>query len=536
AGDGGERVVEPYGTADLFDPVRRSRPVPVPEDLAGEGADGTVWGEGAGILVLERLSDARRNGHSVLAVVRGSAVNQDGASNGLTAPNGPSQQRVIRQALRNAGVSAADVDVVEAHGTGTALGDPIEAQALLATYGRERTDGPLWLGSVKSNLGHTQAAAGVAGVMKMVLAMQRESLPATLHVDRPSSHVDWEAGQVRLLTESRVWPRGERPRRAGVSAFGISGTNAHVILEEAPTETADKPSGETHSPSSSQLPVVPWLLSGRDADGLRGQAGRLAAHLLANPASPADLGHSLATTRAVLPHRAVVLGPGLDELSRGVRALADGEQHPAVVTGQALKGRTAWAFTGQGSQRPGMGRELHDRFPEFRRALDEVCDLLDAELGADEPGHLPLREIMFTGVPETLARTGHAQPALFALQVALIALLRSWGMRPDCVLGHSVGEFAAAYAAGVFELPDAVRLVAARARLMQALPEGGAMAAIEASQEEVARLLDGVGADLQEPDGSLGAGDGGERVVEPYGTADLFDPVRRSRPVPVPED
>ncbi|MFC5216432.1 SDR family NAD(P)-dependent oxidoreductase, partial [Streptomyces coerulescens] len=404
--------------------------------------------------------------------------------NGLTAPNGPSQQRVIRQALRNAGVRAADVDVVEAHGTGTALGDPIEAQALLSIYGQERTDGPLWLGSVKSNLGHTQAAAGVAGVIKLVLAMQREALPATLHVDRPSSHVDWEAGQVRLLTESRVWPRGERPRRAGVSAFGISGTNAHVILEEAPADRTDE--------ASTQLSTTPWLLAGRDPDSLRAQAERLATHLTAHPASTTDLGHSLATTRAVLTHRAVVLGPGLDELRDGVRALADGEPHPAVVTGHTLKGRTAWVFTGQGSQRPGMGRELHDAFPEFRRALDEVCELLDTELGADEPGRLlPLRDIMFTGDPETLARTGHAQPALFALQVALVALLRSWGMRPDSVLGHSVGEFAAAYAAGVFELPDAVRLVAARARLMQALPEGGAMAAIEATEAEVGGVLDG---------------------------------------------
>ncbi|MFF3822210.1 SDR family NAD(P)-dependent oxidoreductase, partial [Streptomyces bluensis] len=284
----------------------------------------------------------------------------------------------------------------------------------------------------------------------------------------------------------RSWPRGERPRRAGVSAFGISGTNAHVILEEAPAD-----SSESDLDSPVQLPVTPWLLAGRDDDSLRAQAGHLAAHLTATSASPTDLGYSLATTRAVLTHRAVVLGPGLDELSGGVRALADGEQHPAVVTGHTLKGRTAWVFTGQGSQRPGMGRELHDLFPEFRRALDEVCELLDAELGAEDPGHVPLRDIMFTGDPETLARTGHAQPALFALQVALIALLRSWGLRPDCVLGHSVGEFAAAYAAGVFELPDAVRLVAARARLMQALPEGGAMAAIEATEDEVAGVLGG---------------------------------------------
>ncbi|MFG2557300.1 SDR family NAD(P)-dependent oxidoreductase, partial [Streptomyces sp. NPDC048581] len=301
----------------------------------------------------------------------------------------------------------------------------------------------------------------------------------------------------------RPWSRGERPRRAGVSAFGISGTNAHVILEEAPAERAERPSDEPDR--TTELPLTPWLLAGRDADSLRAQAERLAAHLPTNPASPADLGHSLATTRAVLTHRAVVLGSGRDELSTGVRALADGEQHPAVVTGHVLKGRTAWMFTGQGSQRPGMGRELHDLFPEFRRALDEVCDLLDAELGAEDPGHIPLRELMFAGDAETLARTGYAQPALFALQVALVALLRSWGMRPDCVLGHSVGEFAAAYTAGVFELSDAVRLVAARARLMQALPVGGTMAAIEATEGEVAGAL---GADV-----ALAAVNGPQSVV-----------------------
>ncbi|MDG9715509.1 type I polyketide synthase [Streptomyces sp. DH24] len=450
-----------------------------------EGADGTVWGEGVGMLVLERLSDARRNGHPVLAVVRGSAVNQDGASNGLTAPNGPSQQRVIRQALKNAGVKAADVDAVEAHGTGTSLGDPIEAQAILATYGQDRQE-PLWLGSVKSNLGHTQAAAGAAGIIKMVLAFQRESLPRTLHADRPSSHVDWEAGAVRLLTDPRPWTRGDRPRRAGVSAFGISGTNAHVVLEEAPAEKTEQPR------PTAQLPVTPWIVTGRDADALRAQAARLGAHRSPQPASQADIGLSLATTRAVLTHRAVVLGPDTDTLRSGTRALADGDHHPALVTGQILKGRTAWMFTGQGSQRPGMGRELHDEFPEFRRALDEVCDLLDTELGATDPTHTPLRDTIFTAEPELLARTGCAQPALFALQVALVALLRSWGMRPDCVLGHSVGEFAAAHTAGVFALPDAVRLVAARARLMQALPGGGAMAALEGSEAEVTELLKGL--------------------------------------------
>ncbi|MFC4472308.1 SDR family NAD(P)-dependent oxidoreductase, partial [Streptomyces xiangluensis] len=296
-----------------------------------------------------------------------------------------------------------------------------------------------------------------------------------------------------------------------VSAFGISGTNAHVILEEPPVEKAEQPSSE---PDPTAL--TPWLLAGRDTESLRAQAERLAAHLPKNPASPADLGYSLATTRAVLTHRAVVLGTGPDELSTGVRALAAAEPHPAVVAGHVLKGRTAWMFTGQGSQRPGMGRELHDTFPEFRRALHEVCDLLDAELGAEDPAHRPLRELMFTGEPELLARTGYAQPALFALQVALVALLRSWGMRPDCVLGHSVGEFAAAYAAGVFELPDAVRLVAARSRLMQALPAGGAMAAIEATEDEVAEALD---------EGAVVAAVNGPRSVVVSGTEGAVDAV-----------
>ncbi|MEV0643077.1 SDR family NAD(P)-dependent oxidoreductase [Streptomyces sp. NPDC050619] len=437
-----------------------------------DGADGTGWSEGAGVLVLMRQSEAERRGHRVLAVVRGTAVNQDGASNGLTAPNGPAQQRVIRQALADAGVSPSQVHAVEAHGTGTRLGDPIEAQALLATYGQAREgDEPLWLGSVKSNLGHTQAAAGVAGVIKMVMALREQCLPRTLHVDRPSSHVDWSEGAVRLLTEERDWPRGEHPRRAGVSSFGISGTNAHAIIEEAPSASA----AQERRPDGPGLPVVPWVVSARSAEALRAQTRRLAPVA----ADPVDTGFSLVVTRALLEHRAVVLGSDLD-------ALRSGLAEPAI-TGSAVEGHTAWMFTGQGSQRPGMGRELYDAYPVFAAALDEVCALLDAELGFERP----LKRVLFADDPEQLNATGYAQSALFALQVSLVALLRSWGAAPDVVLGHSVGEFAAAYAAGVFELPGAVRLVAARARLMQALPEDGAMAAIEADEAEVAGRLDG---------------------------------------------
>ncbi|MGW1259920.1 type I polyketide synthase, partial [Streptomyces sp. NPDC002513] len=393
----------------------------------GDGADGTVWGEGVGLLVLERLSDARRNGRRVLAVVRGSAVNQDGVSNGLTAPNGPSQRRVIRQALRDAGVPASGVDVVEAHGTGTALGDPIEAQALLATYGQDR-ERPLWLGSVKSNLGHTQAAAGAAGIIKMILALQRETLPKTLNADRPSTHVDWDAGNVRLLTRPVPWPRGERSRRAGVSAFGLSGTNAHLVLEEAPQETTPE-AGPVR-----QLPVIPWVLTARDPDTLSAQANRLTTHLHENPASATDTGYSLALTRAALPHRAVVLAADADTLRTATHALARGEEHPAVVIGEVLKGRTAWMFTGQGSQRVGMGHELHAVHPVFARTFDDVCARFDTEFAATGAGHPSLRDLIFTGEEQTLARTGYAQAALFAVQVGLVELLRSWGVRPDGVV------------------------------------------------------------------------------------------------------
>ncbi len=487
-----------------------------------EGADGTGWGEGVGVLTLERLSAAERSGRRVLALLRGSAVNQDGASNGLTAPNGLAQQEVIRRALEDAGIEAADVNAVEAHGTGTRLGDPIEVEALIAAYcGGRRSGSPLWLGSVKSNIGHTQAAAGVAGVIKIVMALQHERLPKTLHVDAPTPEVDWP-GEIALLNEAAPWPR--RPasrRRAGVSSYGISGTNAHVIVEEAPAEEAAPveaapleaaPVAERSGRHARGLHAIPtaWVLSARSVEALQGQARRLAGLLAEQSLDPADVGLSLAGKTA-FEHRAVAIDGYGAQLRDGLDALASGLGAVNVIRGARLRGgeRLALMFTGQGAQRVGMGAELYGSSAVFAEAFDEVCGQMDRHLG------LSLAELVFgeAGGDADPAAGGDAgpgardgaglleetrltQPALFALEVALYRLIASHGVVPDFLIGHSIGELTAAFLAGVFSLQDACELIAARGRLMAALPRGGAMVAVQASEQEIVRSL-------QDCDGSV---------------------------------
>ncbi|MEU7206278.1 type I polyketide synthase [Streptomyces sp. NPDC045470] len=444
-----------------------------------EDGDGTSWSEGVGVLVVERLSDALRHGHDVLAVIRGSAVNQDGASNGMTAPNGPSQQRVIEAALTHARVAADEVDLIEAHGTGTRLGDPIEAQALIATYGTARQAGrPLYLGSLKSNIGHTQAAAGVAGVIKMVEAMRHGVMPKSLYADRPTTEVDWSAGTVELLADARPWERAGHPRRAAVSSFGMSGTNAHLVLEEYAGEPADE---EPVAAPAEGGPVA-LVVSGKSVAAVRAQAAVLGEFVAARPElALGDVAWSLVASRSVFDHRAVVVGAGRDEVLAGL-----GEVSGSTAAGA---GRVGVLFSGQGAQRVGMGRELADAFPVFAEVLGEVCGHVDPLLGRS------LRAVMWEGPAETLERTEFAQPALFAFEVALARLWQSWGVSFATVAGHSVGEIAAAVVAGVLSLEDAAQLAVSRGALMQALPEGGAMLAVGASEEEVVASLNGA-ADL----------------------------------------
>ncbi|MCK2257728.1 type I polyketide synthase [Crossiella sp. S99.1] len=452
---GGVTVMASPGTLTEFSRQRGLAPGGRCKSFAAT-ADGTGFAEGAGLVLLQPLSTALQLGRRVLAVIRGTAVNQDGASNGLTAPNGPAQQRVIHAALTNAGLTPDQIDAVEAHGTGTTLGDPIEAQALLDTYGRHHHDRPLYLGSLKSNIGHAQAAAGIAGLIKMIYAINHATLPKTLHVDEPSPHIDWSHGSLHLLTESIPWPDTDRPRRAGVSSFGISGTNAHLILEQPPTTEipADSPSDA----------VVPWVLFAKSDKALRAQAANLAK---LTDLRPANVAHALAT-RTQFPHRAAVVASDSKEFAAALEELAAGRPHPALISQveDGGQGKLVFMFSGQGSQHPGMGRQLYETHLVFAAALDEICAEFNQHLDH------PLREVMFDRQSKLLEQTLYTQTALFALELALFRLITHYGLQPDYLIGHSIGELTAAAAAEVLTLPDACSLVATRARLMNTLPPG----------------------------------------------------------------
>ena len=458
----------------------------------GDGADGMGLGEGVGMVLLERLSDARRNGRRILAVVRGTAINQDGASNGLTAPNGRSQQRVIRAALANAGVTADDIDMVEAHGTGTSLGDPIEAGALLATYGKGRAaDKPLWLGSLKSNIGHSQAAAGVAGLIKIVMAMQHGVMPRTLHAAEPSANVDWSSGAVELLNQPRDWSAGDAPRRAGISAFGASGTNAHAIIEQAPSETTAEPVEATAAESVVGGGVVPWVLSGRTENALRAQAEQLLSHVGSRPElSPTDLGFSLATARATFEHRAVVLGGDRANLLDELKTLAQGGSSAGVVRGggTASDVRPVFVFPGQGSQWVGMAVGLLDTSPVFRNRIAE-CEQALSEF-VDWSLEEVLRAEGDTGA-EWFSRVDVVQPVLWAVMISLAELWRSVGVVPGAVVGHSQGEIAAAVVAGGLTLSDGARVVALRSKAIAGgLAGRGGMLSVSLPVDDVRGRLD----------------------------------------------
>ena len=495
--------------------------------------EGTGWSEGSAAVVLKRLSDAQRDGDPILAVLRGTAVNHDGHSASLTTPSGPAQKRVIRAALGVSGLQPRDIDYLEAHGTGTKLGDPIEGTALAEVFdGSHSDEEPLWVGSAKSNLGHTQAAAGLAGVLKVVLAMQHDMLPRTLHVTEPTPSVDWENAKMALVREERPWLPKSRPRRAGVSSFGIGGTNAHVIVEEPPKRVADD------RPSAPLPPTVPFLVSGNTDTALRQQAETLHRHMGMNIQDRlGDVARSLATTRSHFRRRLVLMVKDKAELLDKLASFARTGESPAGAvrtSDHAEEPRVALLFTGQGSQLPGMGKDVAEVYPVFREALEEIA----AQFTELEK---PLLDVMWAD-PDSddaalLHRTDFTQPALFALEVALWRLWQSWGVQPELVFGHSIGELAAAHVAGIFDLPDACRLVAARGRLMQALPGGGAMTSVEAAGDEVDAAIESLGlggkvdiAGLNTPAQTVVSGDTDavERVAAHFAALD-----RKTKPLTV---